>query len=122
MLESILKSIKTLLGVSTEDSAFDVEIMLHINSAFMVLHQLGVGSDNPFFIESDEVLWSSFTADINKYLSVKQYIYKSVRLIFDPPTLSSVLEAFNRAKQELEWRLCVQVPIPEPPVVPVNDE
>lgn len=112
MVESILNTIKKMLGIPTDDTAFDSEIIVHINSAFMALNQLGVGPVDPFYISDNTIEWTSFTTDINKYEAIKTYIYQCVRINFDPPGTSFHLEALNRSKQELEFRLSVQVPIP----------
>ena len=106
-MESILQSIKKLLGISSEDTHFDMDIILHINAAFATLHQLGVGPENTFVIEDDKPTWYDFTEDDDQFNNVKPYVYLSVRLIFDPPTSSFVLSAMERQLKELEWRLNV---------------
>lgn len=119
-MESILNTIKQLLGIPIEDTAFDTDIIVGINSALMALNQLGVGPDTVYNIQNNEQLWSSFLTDEAMYAAAKQYIYLKVKMVFDPPATSFVLEAMSRQIQELEWRLSVQVPIPpDPPVTPV---
>lgn len=108
MDESILNSIKKLLGLSKEYEAFDTDIIIHINTVFMVLNQLGVGPENGFSIKDKEAKWSDFLESITDLESVKTYIYLKVRLVFDPPLNASVLESMKQTIAELEWRLNVQ--------------
>lgn len=107
-MESILTSIKKLLGIAEEYTQFDDDIIMHINSVFMTLTQLGVGPSEGFSIEDDSAYWSDFIPDLNKLQAVKTYIYLKVRLVFDPTSLgSATLAAYERQIQELEWRLNV---------------
>lgn len=104
-MDSILISIKKLLGPTIEYDYFDSDIIMHINSVFMILNQLGVGPDKCFTIQDDTAVWSDFVQDDTTIEAVKTYIYLKVKLIFDPPVSGIVLEAFNRNIDELEWRL-----------------
>ena len=106
-MESILTSIKKLLGITEEYDQFDPDIIMHINSVFMVLTQLGVGPAEGFSIEDDTSVWSDFIQDVKKLESVKTYVYLKVKLAFDPPLSSAVIESMNRLINELEWRLNV---------------
>lgn len=106
-MESILTSIKKLLGITEEYDQFDPDIIMHINSVFMILTQLGVGPAEGFSIEDDTAVWTDFIQDIKKLESVKTYIYLKVKLLFDPPLSSAVIESMNRLINELEWRLNV---------------
>lgn len=108
-MESILTSIKKLLGIAEEYEHFDPDVIMHINTALMTLTQLGVGPPEGFVIEDDTAEWTDFLSEdeLSKMQAVKTYIYLSVRLVFDPPTVSSVIEAINRRIAELEWRLNV---------------
>lgn len=106
-MDSILTSIKKLLGITEDYEHFDQDIIMHINSVFMILTQMGVGPADGFRIEDDSETWSDFTSDLKVLESVKSYIYLKVRLLFDPPTSSSVLDSTNRLISELEWRLNV---------------
>ena len=106
-MDSILTSIKKLLGISEDYEHFDQDIIMHINSVFMILTQMGVGPADGFRIEDDSAIWSDFTSDLKVLESVKSYMYLKVRLLFDPPTSSSVLDSTNRLINELEWRLNV---------------
>ena len=107
MNDSILTSIKKLLGITEEYEHFDQDIIIHINSVFMILNQLGVGSSNGFSITDKTAVWSDFISEEANLESVKSYIYLKVRLLFDPPTTSAVMESMNRMISELEFRLNV---------------
>lgn len=106
--DSILTSVKKLLGITEECTDFDADIIIHINSALMILTQLGVGPIEGFSIQDKTVLWTNFLGEDNQKLeSVKSYVYMKVRLMFDPPSSSAVMESMNRMISELEWRLNV---------------
>lgn len=105
--DGILLSIKKLLGISEEDSNFDSDLIIHINSVFLILNQLGIGPAHVFFISGIEETWKDFTSDINEYSLVRTYIYLKVKLIFDPPLTSSVLQSYESQIKEYEWRLNV---------------
>lgn len=110
MDSSILEDIKKLLGIPNDYNAFDTDVVININSAFSTLLQLGVGPKDGFFITSNSELWSDFITrevDVNKFLFIKQYVYLSVRLIFDPPSSSSVMNAYKEKLDELTWRINV---------------
>lgn len=104
-MESILTSVKKLLGIDEEYEHFDADIIMHINSVFSILTQLGVGPSEGFSIEDKTVTWDEYFSEAGEYHSVKTYIYLKVRLLFDPPTSSAVMEAMNRQISEFEWRL-----------------
>ena len=104
-MDSILTSVKKMLGITAEYTHFDSDIIMHINSVFMILNQMGVGPREGFSISSDVETWDEFTNDNLTIESVKSYMYLKVGLLFDPPTSSNVLEARNRLVSELEWRL-----------------
>lgn len=106
-MESILTSIKKLLGITEEYEHFDPDIIMHINSVFTILTQLGVGPSEGFIIEDETSLWSDFIDDSTKLEAVKSYVYMKVKLLFDPPTSGIVTESMNRMIGELEWRLNV---------------
>lgn len=107
-MDNILSSIKKLLGIPTEETAFDSDIIMHINSVFMILNQLGIGPTNGFTISDDYALWSDFIPEGQNLELVKSYMYMKVRLLFDPPTNSSVLASMEKTINEFEWRLNVQ--------------
>lgn len=106
-MESILTSIKKLLMIADDYDHFDPDIIMHINSVFMTLTQLGVGPPEGFIIEDDSSVWTDFIEDPVQLQAVKSYIYLKVRLLFDPPSSSAVLESFNNQAKEYEWRLMV---------------
>ena len=108
-MESILTSIKKLLGIEEEYTQFDNDIIMHINSVLLNLTQLGVGPAEGFLIEDDTATWEDFIGDSNQLQAVKSYMYLKVKLLFDPPLSSSVIESTNRMIAELEWRLNVAV-------------
>ena len=108
-MESILTSIKKLLGIEEEYTQFDNDIIMHINSVFLNLTQLGVGPAEGFLIEDDTTTWEDFIGDSNQLQAVKSYMYLKVKLLVDPPLSSSVIESMNRMIAELEWRLNVAV-------------
>lgn len=104
-MDSILTSIKKLLGIAEEYTNFDGDLIIHINSVFSILTQLGVGPSDGFAIEDDSATWDEFVQDSKTIESVKSYVYLKVRLLFDPPITSAVLESTNKLISELEWRL-----------------
>ena len=107
MNESILSTIKRMLGISDEDDVFDFELRMHINSAIMAACQLGVGRKN-FEITGYDEVWSDWL-DANTGLSaIQQYIYIRVRLAWDPPANSFVVNSFEKQLDEMTWRLNVQ--------------
>ena len=107
-MESILTSIKKLLGVSEEDKSFDTDIIIHINSTFRHLHQLGVGPKERFKIEDDLAVWNEFLTDEKDLEDVKTYVYMKVKVIFDPPLSSTHLNALKDSIKEYEWRLHIE--------------
>lgn len=108
-MESILISIKKLLGIAEDYDHFDADLIMHINSVFMVLTQLGVGPSEGFIIEDETDEWFDFISDPIKLPAVKSYVYLKVKLLFDPPLSSAVIEATNRMIAEYEWRLNIAV-------------
>lgn len=104
-MESILTSTKKLLGITEEYEHFDKDIIMHINSVFLNLTQLGVGPEEGFFIEDETAEWTDFIDDNIQLQAVKSYIYLKVKLLFDPPLSSAVIESTNRMIAEFEWRL-----------------
>lgn len=107
-MESILTSIKKLLGIAEDYKHFDADLIMHINSVFLILNQLGVGPAEPFFIEDDSALWDEFVT-VGSLELVKSYMNLRVKLLFDPPISSAAMESANRMIAEFEWRLNVAV-------------
>lgn len=106
-MESILTSIKKMLGIDEGYSHFDYDIIMHINTVLYVLAQAGVGPEHGFIVTSDRETWSDFVGEGNQYQAVKTYVYLKVKMVFDPPTSSFVLDSMKSMAQELEWRLNV---------------
>lgn len=107
MTNSILDSVKKMIGLTKEYTQFDPDIIMHINTTFGILQQLGAGDD--FSIEDDSATWSDYFGDRTDLEMIKTYIYMKVRLMFDPPQSSSTLQAVKDQIAELEWRINVQV-------------
>ena len=106
MNESILLSVKKALGLTDDYIYFDRDIIMHINSVFTVLNQLGVGPEAGFFIEDSSASWSDY-GEMTRLEFIKSYMYLKVRLLFDPPTSSFVLSSMETMARELEWRINV---------------
>ena len=108
-MESILQSVKKMLGIIPDYTNFDDDIIMHINSVFMILQQLGVGPKEGFAISDQFTLWTDYIKDPVKLQIVKSYIALRVRLLFDPPTSSTHIESIKQQIAEFEWRLNVSV-------------
>lgn len=123
--ESILTSVKKVLGIPEYYEHFDQDILLHLNSVMSILHQLGVGPENGFVVEDDSTTWSDLfdgDIDVNKMMYVKSYVCLRVRLLFDPPASSGAIDAMERQMRELEWRITVtRDPRDDSEEVTVND-
>lgn len=119
MNDSILTSIKKMLGIPEDHEQFDMDIIIHINSTLMVLTQIGVGSDSGFFINDKKATWSDFldsnfgviswVGSSNNFAAVKSYVYLKVKMLFDPPQNSFTIESMNKQASEFEWRLMCEV-------------
>lgn len=107
-MESILTSIKKLLGITEDYDHFDTDIIIHINTAFLSLTQLGIGPSTGFSIYGDVERWEDFIGESKELEAVKTYVYLKVKMIFDPPVNSFVLDSMKRTTDELEWRLNIQ--------------
>lgn len=105
-MDSILTSIKKMLGITEDYDYFDADIIMHINSVFMTLNQLGVGPENGFSIEDDTSVWTDFIPDVNQLQAVKSYMYLQVKILFDSASLgAATLAAYERQIQQFEYRL-----------------
>jgi hypothetical protein len=102
---SILNSIKKILGLSDTYTAFDVDIIMHINSVFSVLTQMGIGPTEGFSIEDSLTEWDQFITNNKNYNLVRSYMSMKVKLLFDPPNNSFLLSSIEKQIQEYEWRL-----------------
>jgi len=105
--DSILDSTKKILGLEATYTAFDLDILTHINSVFSDLQQLGIGPIEGFAIEDAAAEWDDFLEGNLLMNSVKTYMYLRVRLLFDPPTTSYLISSLKEQQQALEWRLNV---------------
>lgn len=113
MTDSILDTIKPMLGVPVTDTAFDTDIIVGINSAFMAINQMGVGTETVFEITDNVKTWTDFLgSDLTKFSAVKTYIFLKTKLTFDPPTVGALMTSIENQILELGWRLTIQVPIP----------
>lgn len=106
-MESILDSIKKLLGIQPEYRAFDEDLIVHINTVFIILNQINIGPEEGFMIVDGSESWDDFIKGINETM-VKTYIYLKVRLMFDPPTSGVLIDSMNSMISELEWRLYLE--------------
>lgn len=107
-MDSILTSIKKLLGITEEYEHFNADLIMHINSVFMILNQLGVGPDGGFAITDATETWSDFMPSSTTLQLIKSYMYLKVKLLFDPPMSGAVTEAIQQQLNEFEWRLRMQ--------------
>lgn len=110
--ESILTSVKKLLGIAEEYTQFDTDIIIHINTIFMTLQQMGIGPKDGFSITDENDIWTDFMEDSILLNSVKTYMYLRVKLLFDPPLTSSTVDSFNKLISELEFRMNSKVEYP----------
>ena len=122
--ESILTSIKKLLGIEETYDQFDPDLIMDINAVFMILNQLGIGPADCFSISDKTSNWVDFLGtDLTKLPVVKPYISTKVRLMFDPPTSSAVIDEMNKLINEYEWRLTITVlPTPDPVTVKESED
>ena len=106
-MESVLTSIKKMLGIVEEYTHFDADLIMHINSVLSILNQIGVGPSEGFSIEDKQDVWTDFIPQSPKLEFVKSYVYMKVKLLFDPPISSAAIESTNQLTSELEWRIQV---------------
>lgn len=103
--ESVLNSVKKLLNIHPSETAFDLDVIVHVNSTFMTINQLGAGSAKPFTIDSAAQKWNDFLTDRDDLALIKSYVYLKVRLLFDPPSNASLYSAIEKQLGEYEWRI-----------------
>lgn len=107
-MDSILTSIKKMLGIMEDDDSFDTDVIIHINSVFFTLKQLGVGPASGFSITDKTAVWTDFVADASEIQAVKTYMFMKIKLAFDPGALTSaVISSYQESIKEFEWRLNV---------------
>lgn len=107
-MDSILTSIKKLLGITENYEQFDNDIIMHINSVLAILSQLGVGPSDGFFITDKSAIWDDFIDENVKLNDVKSYTFLKVKMMFDPPSSSAIIDSYNRMISEFEWRCNVE--------------
>lgn len=133
MISSILDSVKKILGIDYSYTAFDHDIAVHINAVFSTLDQLGIGPPGGFFIEDSNSDWTDFQTDSetevvyvpnNQLHLIKSYMYLKVRMMFDPPTTSYLVDSMQRQIDQMEFRLSVfrENEIPYVPTNPILSE
>lgn len=105
MTDSILNDIKKVLNIPEDYTAFDIDIMMHINSTFSTLNQIGIGPDEGFEITGPDATWDDFLGANPKINSVKSYMFLKVKMLFDPPQFSFHIASLEREIQQFEWRL-----------------
>lgn len=107
MSDSILTGTKKALGIDENYTAFDPDIIMHINSVFSTLNQIGIGPVDGFEIEDATATWAGYLLENPRFNFIKSYVYLSVRLLFDPPATSFAIAALEKQKEEYEWRISV---------------
>ena len=109
-MDSILTTVKKLLGIDEEDVSFDTDVVVSINTAIPSLSQMGIGPPNGFIVTSKDQKWTDYISDTTINLEgVKTYLYLKTKLIFDPPTNSTVIQSIENNLKELEWRMMLAV-------------
>lgn len=108
MTDSILVSIKKMLGLDDEYTPFDADVLIHINSAFMTLCQMGIGPKEGFMVSDYNQTWDEFLTNKVMLGGVKTWVYLQVKMLFDPPTNSFVMDAYKTQAEQILWRLNVQ--------------
>ena len=106
MSDSVLSSTKQMLGISPEDTSFDVNVIMCINTALTILMDLGLTEVEDQIVTSDKMTWDELLGGRTDIEYVKTYVYQKVKMIFDPPTSTAAIDAMQRSISELEWRIC----------------
>lgn len=107
-MESILETIKKLIGISKDYTHFDDDLIIHINSAFSALRQIGIGPQSGFIITGYDETWEDFIESEQAIPIVKSYIFFKTKFSFDPPTAGTTKESYEKMLSEYEWRLLVE--------------
>lgn len=107
-MDSILDSVKSYVGIPTDNNAFDVDLLMSINAIMVVLNQFGIGPSDPFVVEDNTQTWVDLLGE-DGIGGVRQYVLMRVRMLFDPPTNNQVMEALKNSIDEFEWRILVDV-------------
>lgn len=103
--KSILASVRHAIGLGDEQTFFDADLIMHINSVFDILHQLGAGPVDGYAIEDDSETWDDYFGERKTIQFIKSYMYISVKLLFDPPQNSFLVKALEDKQKEYEWRI-----------------
>ena len=106
MSDSVLLSTKQMLGISPEDTSFDVNVLMNINTALTILMELGLTEVEDQLVTDDKMTWDDLLGGRTDIEYVKTYVYQKVKMIFDPPTSTAAIDAMQRSINELEWRIC----------------
>ena len=106
MIDSVLLSTKQMLGISPEDTSFDVNVIMSINTALTILMDLGLTEVEDQIVIDDDMTWDDLLGGRTDIEYVKTYVYQKVKMIFDPPTSTAAIDAMQRSISELEWRIC----------------
>lgn len=106
MSDSVLLSTKQMLGISPEDTSFDVNVIMSINTALTILMDLGLTEVEDEIVTDDITTWDDLLGGRTDIEYVKTYVYQKVKMIFDPPTSTAAIDAMQRSINELEWRIC----------------
>ena len=106
MSDSVLSSTKQMLGISPEDTSFDVNVIMSINTALTILMDLGLTEVEDEIVIDDDMTWDDLLGGRTDIEYVKTYVYQKVKMIFDPPTSTAAIDAMQRSISELEWRIC----------------
>lgn len=124
MEASILTNVKKVLGIAESYTAFDEDVLMHINATFSVLQQLGIGPIEGFMVHDEDDEWEDFDAPTVQLNLVKTYVFLKVRILFDPPTTSYLIDAATKQIDQFEWRLNVmrENEIPYPLVLVIPEE
>lgn len=114
--ESILNSIKKVLGIDPSYDVFDVDILMHINSVFADLHQIGAAPNPPIKVMDETTVWDDFIQGKENVDMVQTYVALRVRLLFDPPTSAYGIDSLQKQADKLEWRLSILEDVFNPPM------
>ena len=107
---SILRTVRKLVGLYEDDTSFDTDLLIYINTAFQALNEIGIGPEEVFSVEDESTLWTDFTKDtIIPVDPVKTYVCNKVKLAFDPPANTNITQSIQRVIDEAEWRLSILV-------------
>ena len=109
-MDSILKSVRKSCGLSVDDNSFDVDLIMHTNAVIMILNRIGVGASEGFSISDEKPVWKDFISEehVKRLGAIESYVGQKVRLIFDPPSNSSHLEALRETIKEFEFTLNIE--------------